>query len=246
MSERDHSPEDLTAAEYVLGVLDADGRRRAEARMAREPRFAEEVAFWEDRLGGLADGVRPVEPPLRTWQRIESALGRSAQARFAAGPTAERAPRAGLWNSLAFWRTLAFGTTGLAAGSFAALLLVALVKAPLPPPAAPLVAALGASAGQPGFVAAVSADRATLMIVPAALGSTEQRVPELWLVPADGRPRSLGVINRDEPARVTIPAELIGQVGAEASLAVSLEPAGGSPTGQPTGPVIAHGKLTHL
>jgi anti-sigma-K factor RskA len=234
MSERDHSPEDLTAAEYVLGVLDAGQRRAAEARMAREPVFADEVAFWEDRLGGLVDGVRPVAPPPRTWSRIEAALARPA-----------RVSRAGLWNNLAFWRTLAFGATGLAAGSFAALVLVALVQAP-PPASAPLVAALGASAGQPGFVAAVAPDRLTLTIVPAALGTTEQRVPELWLIPPDGRPRSLGVINRDEPARITIPAELIGHLGTEASLAVSLEPAGGSPTGQPTGPVIAHGKLTAL
>jgi anti-sigma-K factor RskA len=238
MSERDHSPEDLTAAEYVLGVLTADERRAAELRMAREPVFADEVAFWEDRLGGLADSVAPVAPPPRSWDRIEAALNRAAR-------SAVRAPRTGLWNSLAFWRTFAFGATGLAAGSFAALLLVALVQAP-PPAPAPLVAALGASAGQPGFVAAVAPDRQTLMIVPAALGTTEQRVPQLWLIPADGRPRSLGVINRDEPARVTIPAELIGHLGAEASLAVSLEPAGGSPTGQPTGPVIAHGKLTNL
>jgi anti-sigma-K factor RskA len=35
-------------------------------------------------------------------------------------------------------------------------------------------------------------------------------------------------------------------VGAGATLAVSLEPLGGSPTGQPTGEVIAHGDLSRL
>lgn len=236
MSERDHSGDDerLLAAEYVLGVLEADERRRAENRIARDRVFAGEVAFWEDRLGGLAHGIAPVTPPARAWDRIEAALGRPA-----------RPARRGLWHSLAFWRTLAFGSTGLAIGSFAALLAVAILRPPLPAQA-PLVAALGATAGQPGFVAAVAPDRQSLMIVPAALGTAEQRVPELWIIPADGRPRSLGLINRNEPVRVTVPAELIGHVGAESTLAVSLEPPGGSPTGQPTGPVIAHGKLTSL
>jgi anti-sigma-K factor RskA len=36
------------------------------------------------------------------------------------------------------------------------------------------------------------------------------------------------------------------RVAAQATLAVSVEPPGGSPTGLPTGPVIASGKLTKL
>ena len=49
--------QDLTAAEYVLGVLGAEERRRAEFRIASEPRFAAEVAYWEARLGPLAERV---------------------------------------------------------------------------------------------------------------------------------------------------------------------------------------------
>ena len=84
---------DFTAAEYVLGVLSVEDRRKAEFRIASEPRFAAEVAFWEARLGGLADAVPPVQPPAKVWDRIE--------ARLSASLAPERA-RSGIWNSLSF------------------------------------------------------------------------------------------------------------------------------------------------
>src|SRR5262249_16799819 len=58
---------DLIAAEYVLGVLSAEERRAVARRLAQEPALAAEVAFWEERLGGLADAVAPVTPPAATW-----------------------------------------------------------------------------------------------------------------------------------------------------------------------------------
>ncbi|MGZ8400965.1 MAG: hypothetical protein ACXWVI_06665 [Methyloceanibacter sp.] len=74
-------PEDgrLTAAEYVLGVLDADQRRAAELRVARDMVFAREVAFWEERLGGLANAVPSVAPPRNGWARIEAAIARAGE-----------------------------------------------------------------------------------------------------------------------------------------------------------------------
>ena len=69
---------------------------------------------------------------------------------------------------------------------------------------------------------------------------------ELWLIPQGGRPHSLGLIQPGQPIRLTIPPELSGSVIKDATLAVSLEPPGGSPTGQPTGPVIAAGPLLAL
>ena len=69
-----------SAAEYVLGVLSAHERRAVEQRIAREPAFAREVAFWEERLGGLAEGIAPVRPPASAWARIEAALGSDASA----------------------------------------------------------------------------------------------------------------------------------------------------------------------
>src|SRR5262249_26383955 len=87
----------LTAAEYVLGVLGAPERRAVEQRIARDQVFAREVAFWEERLGGLAEGIPAIAPPSNAWMRIEVAIDRTE--RPAEG-------RAGLWQSLRFWRGL--------------------------------------------------------------------------------------------------------------------------------------------
>jgi anti-sigma-K factor RskA len=105
---------------------------------------------------------------------------------------------------------------------------------------------LGQTSGQPGFVAAIGTDGRSLTIVPAALLAQDQRSMELWLIPAGDKPHSLGLIAAGQPVRVDIPADLARTITTDAALAVSLEPLGGSPTGQPTGPVIASGKLTSL
>jgi len=221
----------LIAAEYVLGVLGADERREVERRLAREPALASEVAFWQERLGVLADAVAPVTPPQHTLLKIEAAILAAAAAR----PTS-------LWQSLAFWRGFGIAAATLAAASIAALAYFGLV----PAARAPLMATLAGSSGQPNFVASVTAAGDSLIVVPAALLTNDPRAIELWLILPDQRPRSLGLIQPGQPIRLTIPPDLAGRLTPDAALAVSLEPPGGSPTGQPTGPVIASGKLTSL
>jgi anti-sigma-K factor RskA len=223
----------LTAAEYVLGVLDAEQRREVERRLPHEPALANEVAFWEERLGGLADAVTPVAPPAPAWSRIEAELG---------APSGGRPPS--VWQSLAFWRGFGIASGALAAASIVALAYVGLV----PSARQPLMATLAGSAGQPNFVASVTASGNSLVVVPAALLTNDPRSIELWLIPsgANQRPHSLGLVQPGQPIRLTIPPDLVGRIGPDATLAVSLEPPGGAPTGQPTGPVIASGKLTRL
>ncbi len=108
MSENDTmDPADvgsLVAAEYVLGVLGAAERREVERRLAQEPTLASEVAFWEERLTGLADAVAPVSPPQAAWSRIETAIGAAPR-------------RPSVWQSLTFWRTCAIVSATLAAAS---------------------------------------------------------------------------------------------------------------------------------
>jgi len=222
----------LVAAEYVLGVLGAAERRQAQQRLAHDQAFANEVAFWEERLGAFADAVAPVVPPDRAWSRI-------ARATRARDPSA---PRESLWQSLVFWRSFAIGSAALAAASIGALTFIEISPAPRPP----MLATLGASSGQPNFVAAVNAGGTSLVVVPAALLTSDQRAMELWLIPAGDKPHSLGLIEPGRPVRLDVPRDLVARITADTSLAVSMEPPGGSPTGQPTGPVIASGKLTSL
>jgi anti-sigma-K factor RskA len=54
------------------------------------------------------------------------------------------------------------------------------------------------------------------------------------------------LIEPGRPVRLEVPRDLVARITADTALAVSMEPPGGSPTGQPTGPVIASGKLTSL
>ena len=214
------------AAEYALGVLDADARREAERRIARDPGFAAAVASWEARLGALADRVPPVQPSAQVWRNIERALG--------------AAPRAGLWRNLAFWRGLSFGAVGVAAAA------VVFVAVSLQQPARPLVAMLAPASGGPAFIATFDPARDTMVIIPAAFARAPERVAELWLIAPGDRPRSLGLLDPTRPVTLALPAAPRGQAKPDATLAVSLEPPGGSPTGQPTGPVIAQGKLSQL
>lgn len=235
MSDGDiKQPEDhgaLTAAEYVLGVLAAEERRAAQARIARDAVFAREVAFWEARLGPLVEAVSEVAPPADGWARIEASLDRSG---------AE--PARGWWDNLSLWRSLALISTALAAACIVALAYFAEIPAGRPP----LVARLDEQSGQPGFVAAANPQDGSVTIVPAALLGQAQHSLELWVIPPGGKPHSLGLVDPDRPVKVKIPPGLLPHVNADSVLAVSLEPLGGSPTGQPTGPVIANGKLARL
>jgi anti-sigma-K factor RskA len=222
----------LVAAEYVLGVLGAAERRQAQQRLAHDQAFADEVAFWEERLGSFADAVAPVAPPARAWTRI-------ARAVKARDPSTARES---LWHSLTFWRSFALGSAALAAASIGALTFIEISPVARPP----MLATLGASNGQPTFVAAVNAGGTSLMVVPAALLTADPRAMELWLIPPGDKPHSLGLIEPGRPVHLDVPRELAGRLTADAALAVTMEPPGGSPTGQPTGPVVASGKLTSL
>ena len=225
----DHNlPEDaLIAAEYALGVLDGADRFAAQERVARDRAFALLVAEWEERLAPWAAEIEEVAPPPQVWDSIAAAL-----------PQPE--PRTGLWQNLAFWRGLTLATGALAAACMAALIYFGTVAQQ-----APLVATIEGG-GQRHFVATIDARRGSIAVVPAAYTADAAREPELWLIPADGKPRPLGMLRADRSVTLTLPADLAHFATGNAVLAVSLEPPGGSPTGQPTGPVIGAGKLTNL
>jgi anti-sigma-K factor RskA len=223
----DHNglPEDeLLAAEYALGVLAGAERAAAERRAARERGFALMVAAWEEQLAPWAAEIEDVLAPPQVWDCIAAALPKQ---------------RPSLWENLAFWRLFAL------AGALAAACLAVVIYLGAAGQQQPLVAAIEGG-GQRSFVATVDAKHATIAVVPAAFTADATRVPELWLIPPGGKPLSLGVVRADRAVVVAIPPALVTQTADGATLAVSLEPPGGSPTGAPTGPVIGTGKLTTL
>src|SRR5713226_4275713 len=79
MTEAEPDEQELLAAEYVLGTLDAEERARARDLVAMDPAFAAIVRAWERRLGELNVLVAAVEPPPDIWQRIKAGIaGRAA------------------------------------------------------------------------------------------------------------------------------------------------------------------------
>jgi anti-sigma-K factor RskA len=223
---------DRLAAEYVLGTLHGPARRRFETLLGAHPALRDAVAQWQHRLAPLSTSVPPVEPSARVWQGIEGRLFadvRSSRAAAAAIPW---------WQRLGLWRALSGVTTAAAVAMF-------VVASQLPAPQAPIVVVLGANpeaaqALNASFVASVSADGRALVLKPLNdLSLTPGRALELWAVPAQGAPRSLGLV-QSAGATTLVRAQLLRDT---AAFAVSVEPSGGSPTGAPTGPIVSVGKL---
>lgn len=212
--------DDLFAAEYVLGTLAHAHRLAAATRIAADPAFAALVSAWEARLDPLNADYAEVPPP-DLMPRIE--------ARLFGEPAA--GPRRGLAALLARLTLPAYA--GLAVAVFA---LAAFLWSLFPAPA-PLVATLQAE-GQPvTFAAAYRPASGQLTLTrtggPAPAAGKDY---ELWSVGASGTPAPLGLVSAPEVSH-RVPGLAAGIV-----LAVSLEPAGGSPNGKPT-LVLVSGKL---
>lgn len=232
MNTPDDAPEDLRYAEYVLGVLDADARAEIEREIASSETAAAAEAEWRRRLLPLADEVAPETPPDRLWEQIRAALELEGQR--AAG---------GLWQNLRLWHWLTLGAGSLLAAACAALIFQ-VVHRPAAPPIPYMAATIIETNGQVGWTAAMDIGKARMIVVPAAPVPIQSgRTPELWLIPPHGRPIAVGLISTHLPVTLSLSASLVARLGPAARLAVSIEPPGGSPTGAPTGPVVAAGDI---
>jgi anti-sigma-K factor RskA len=123
---------------------------------------------------------------------------------------------------------------GLWAGVGASLAVILVAVMLLTPAKPTLTATLAANGSQVSYLVQVSSDGIALTLSGPAPAADQAH--ELWLIEGDKAPVSLGLIGS---APLPLPAPLApGMI-----LAVSLEPAGGSTTGAPTGPVLALGPL---
>ncbi len=240
MSPSEESPErndDLRIAEYVLGVLSAGERAAIEASIASDAEFAERCAAWQARLAPLVAEIEPSPAADYLWSGIEARLGFLGEPEPRPLLPATRRPT--LWESLALWRWLSLG--GLAASLLLASMLL------LSPPAPPsFTATLQLDNGQAAFVVTVEPAQQRLIIIPTAPIDFAGKAAELWLIPPGQPPVSLGVLAGEGRLSLALPGAIQGSAMPRSVLAVSLEPPGGSPTGQPTGPVVAKGEIFGL
>ena len=142
------------------------------------------------------------------------------------------------------WRALALGASALAA---ALLVFVLLRPAPNLLGPAYLTSTIQADNGAVIWTATLDRRHARLVVVPGTpTPLPASRAPELWLIPAAAKPSALGMIEPDRPITLALNGALLAQLSPTGKLAVSIEPPGGSPTGQPTGAVIGLGAIRQV
>jgi anti-sigma-K factor RskA len=216
---------DAVAAEYVLGTLQGAARRRFERSLKDDPRLRQLVAQWQERLAPLDEMIEPIKPPARVWRSIEE--------------------RVRWWSDVPFWR----GASIVSAAC--ALLLAVYIALVIPREREMMVVVMSADQGAPAMtVSWPMQSRGAPKLRIRVMGHPDMPPGtswELWMLPgADQKPVSLGLIGTAPMQELPIPAQLAPMINRAAGLAMSQEPAGGSPTGLPTGPVLYKGLCTRI
>ncbi len=256
MAEHDmnNRPDDL-AADYVLGVLEPDERAAVEARMRTDQALAAAIGAWQTRLEPLLDAVPPVPVPQgnfdQVWQKIEARTGGTdlAASKHIAtnGAPYEKRQTAQiitLQRRVTRWRRGALAAAAIAASL---ALYVGVNNLPINPAGqgqSSFVAILQSADKTAHFVASVDIKTGRIDMLRMGPGPAGGKAYELWAVGAGrAKPQSLGLITGSAAVSARLLKQRNEAVLRNTVLAVSLEPAGGSPTGQPTGPVLYTGKL---
>ena len=217
--------DDILAAEFALGLLDAAEAAAVQARARTDGPLSLRIAWWRDQLAPLADEAA-TPAPAGVWTKIEAQLpGNDNSATL-----------------MQRWRAAA-----VAAMSVAAALVLFIAMRPLPAPiAAPPVAApmMAALSGDTGMVVAVSYDATSgkMMVAPTMLDAGKGDA-ELWIIPEGGMPHSLGVVHPKRAEAHIVPEAERPFMQPGATFAITQEVKGGSPSGQPAGPIVASGKI---
>ena len=187
------------------------------------------------RLAAIARRDATVAAAMQEWEWRLASLGLETAA---AGQT----PPPSWWGSVSLWRGLAL------AGFALAFALGVTLLAPAPErPDERIVVLLTGQDAKPAVL--VSADRGGRFLTVKAVGPMNvpaDRSLELWALPEGRNPRPLGLVPATGVVRLPLAAPADAALQDTPALAVSLEPAGGSPTGAPTGPVLYTGGVQRL
>jgi anti-sigma-K factor RskA len=219
---------DALAGEFVLGVLSEDRHAAVERELPRNEALRRAVYAWQDRMLAVAPLPDPVTPRADTWSRIAASIA----------PPAKPAPAHSVWANLAFWRW------GFAAAAAATLAMTWTLWIGAPGPSERYVAILLTADNQAAWI--VQADRTEVRLRPLTVARVSpQQALQFWTKPEGAAgPTSLGLVHGDGES--IVPAAQLPALGANQLFEVTLEPAGGSPIGKPTGPVLALGRAVKL
>lgn len=219
---------DTLAAEYVLGTLDADTRVKLQRLMMTSDRARQAVWRWERELNALGASLNDVQPGPVVWQRIEARLGLAGQATADSARAEPRPSRVGSsrgWNPFQHWVWPAIAAALV-------LVMVSWNTWQVPQPAPTQVAVIQDASARALWSVSLTEQDLVVTSTREVTPSTD-RDYQLWLVAADGRaPVSLGLL--PETGQRQLARSALFDTTTVDVLAVSREPEGGSPTGQPT------------
>lgn len=233
----DLSDDEALAAEYVLGTLDGPERADAEARRRQDPNFAALTAAWAARFAPLDDAVPDVLPSRDLLDDILSRLPRAEERSSPADNILI------LRHRVRVWRGVAAAATAVAA--MLALWVVGREVLAPGPDQQTYVAVLQHGADTPSFLVSLDLADRRMTVTPLAVNVPPGKSYQLWMIGSEqGTPRSMGVFDGQSTMRPRLP-DMDGGAMSNATYAVTLEPSGGSPTGQPTSAPVFVGKLIH-
>lgn len=212
------------AADYAIGLMQGAARRRFEMLLLDDPALREELAQWQESLASLTETLPEAAVPERVWAGIQARIE----------PQVLHVPQKNpLWMRLRL---------ALAACAVLATLYIGFIQQS---DQVRYSATLLSADQQPAL--RIKAHAQYLQVEPLTLAAVGlDRSLELWAIPADGKPISLGVVPVGGQGKINLSPAQRELLGTSIALAVSLEPHGGSPTGQPTGPVLYQGQLAAL
>lgn len=226
---------ELLAQRFVLGTQRGAARRRFARLLAERADADRAVAWWETRLTPLAWGLEPVEPSELVWQRICRELGIGAE-RSATKAPAGRNRWAAVAAMCAAIAIVAAGGWWRAASRPPEVVTETVIERV---PAAVSVAVVSASDGRPLWLTRIAPASRELAV--RVVNDVEQHPNndyELWALTDAGVPVSLGLLPQSGRRTVALDDDAIAALASSSTLAVSLEPQGGSPQATPTGPVL--------
>lgn len=238
-SGRPNQPNEQLASEYALGILTNDDKNKADALFVNDPSFRSMVEEWQERIAPMLDKDGEVPAPETVWREVENQLFGEPES-----DAPDNTPKnTGFWSNVVFWRRLSFSCLAVIALLFSIIALRIGEPQPVPADKSGFVAALNLAEDKPTFLVQMDMDTGILNISAANMSKAENVAPELWLIPDGGTPISLGIIFADGNTTLNIAPSLLQNFSFGASLAVSLETAGGATNGKPTSPFIATGPL---
>jgi anti-sigma-K factor RskA len=234
----DQDDDDIMAAEYVLGTLEADERTVFASVLTHAPAKAALVARWEARLAPLGTLVPEIVPPRTVWDRLTDTLfGPPAAPPLVTILGGGRDDPQRLRRSRDIWRGFALASGALAASLVILVAEQEIVKRWGEQPS--YVAVVNRGGDAPALIVRVDLSSGQVFVRPVSAEVPEGKSLELWYIGAGKAPKSMGLVDSG-PLRVPLPE---GAKLDKATFAVTVEPEGGSPIGGPTGPIVYSGQL---